>query len=182
MLKSLYRPAIACCIFLVSEVFANNVVITSSSVAGFIIGQRLSPKLSPDIISRQWEDDENGSRYEFVRARVKGAYFNLEVYDKKVWRITVEKQGMRTQDGIGVDDSLEKLIRVDRTLEPYVGSGPSLVLISHKSCGLSFVTNVELPDKIPEKLTLDIVAQRWHAKQIKKIIVVGCSLMQKDES
>lgn len=153
--------------------FAADAVVTGNAVGDLIIGQSPPSLKGSRLVSRRWESDENGERYELLRVKVRGIQVDAEVYDGSIWRIWIERAGLKTLNGISVGDSADALLR-NKTVHPEIGPGPSLVLIPEKPCGVSYVTDARLPDDVPGGITREFASRVVGNARITKILVVGC--------
>jgi hypothetical protein len=154
--------------------FASSPLITGDSVGDLVIG-RAPPNIRGDrLVFRRWESDENGQRYELIRVKVAGVGVDAEVFDGCIWRISINKSGLFTLDGLGVGASARTLLRKNPSIDPVIGPGPTLVLIPKKPCGISYITDAPLPDNVPENPTRASVSQLLRTAHVTKILVVGC--------
>jgi len=153
---------------------ANEQIVDGRGVGDFIIGQ-VPPRLGEErLVSRQWQEDENGKRYERLEARVAGIPVDVEVHDGRIWRITVMRRGLRTRDGSQVGDRLQKLMRMNRSLRRELGPGPSLVLFPKDLCGISYMTDADLPESVMRDPSTDLPATFVREARIRWIFVTGC--------
>lgn len=156
-----------------SDCIANDVMVSGDAVGDLVVGRAPPPFEKGRVLLRRWQDDENGERYELLRVTIKGIPVDAEVYDGNVWRIWIDKPGLKTRDGLGVGDSAKKLLR-NKSIIPEIGPGPSLVLISKKPCGISFITDAQLPNELPQNLDRKFALRMARDAQISKMILVGC--------
>ena len=143
-------------------------------IGDLIIGQ-VPPSLSEErLVSRQWHEDENGERYERLKVSVGGIPVDAEVYDGRIWRISVMRPGLRTQDGLQVGDSVQKLLHANRSLRRELGPGPSLVLIPENFCGISYMTGADLPGSVMQNPNCGLPTKFAKTTRIRWIFVTGC--------
>lgn len=153
---------------------ASERMVDGRGIGDLIIGQAL-PTLTPDrLLSRQWQSDENGERYELVRVAVKSVPVDVEVHDGRIWRISVERRGLSTRDGSQVGDSIQKLIHTNRLLRREIGPGPNLVLVPENICGISYVTDDDLPESLMQATPIEFPIEFVKSTLIRRIFVVGC--------
>lgn len=149
-------------------------VISGNAVGDLVIGHA-PPKFDASrLVSRRWLNDENGKRYELLSIKIHGRQVDAEIYDGRIWRISIEKLGLPTRDGVAVGANAAKVLRMNPTITPEIGPGPSLFLIPANSCGISYMTNFEFADDIPENLSRTSALSMLHASHVIKILVVGC--------
>lgn len=154
--------------------FASCAVITGNAVGDLVIG-RAPPIFDPGrLVSRRWEIDENGQSYELLKVKVDNNQVSAEVYEGLIWRIRVDGGKLKTLDGIKVGDRASVLLRKNLTVKPEVGPGPTLVLIPTGPCGVSYVTDAQLPDKLTFPLTSASAERFAKTAHVKTILVVGC--------
>lgn len=173
-MEGVFRNCVAMLTFVSLNCFASGVVITGKAVGDLIIGKAPPVLNAGRLVSRSWESDENGQSYELLKIKVEGYAVSAEIYDGAIWRIRLDEGNLRTPDGVKVGDRALVLIRKNPTVRPEVGPGPSLVLIPARPCGISYVTDVQLPDRIEFPLTLASIAEFTKTANITTILVVGC--------
>lgn len=173
-LGDIFRSCFAVLALVSLNCFASGVVITGKAVGDLVIG-KAPPVLNTNrLVFRSWEIGENGQSYELLKVKVDGKVVSAEIYDGAIWRIRVDEANFRTRDGIKVGDRASVLIRRNPTVKSELGPGPSLVLIPTQPCGISYVTDAQLPDRVAFPLTSASVAGFAQAANIKTILVVGC--------
>lgn len=153
--------------------FAAERPVTGNAVGDLVIGQR-PPNLEANrLVFRRWEHDENNKRYELMRVRVQGHEVDAEVHDRLIWRIWIDKPGLKTSDGVGVGDGVNQLLK-KISIVPEIGPGPSLVFISSHPCGISYLTDAKLPEELPERVSRAFVAGMRIPVHVSKILIFGC--------
>jgi hypothetical protein len=153
---------------------AGEPIVDGRGVGDLMIGQAPPAFAGKRLLSRKWLEDENGERYERLEVSIRGVPVITEIYDSRIWRISIMRRGLSTQDGLQVGDSVQKLIHVNRSLRREIGPGPSLVLIPEKSCGISYMTDAELPEEVMQDSSLELPAQFARNARIRWIFVTGC--------
>jgi hypothetical protein len=139
-----------------------------------MIGQ-VPPLFSGErLISRQWQRDENGHRYERLEVSVGGIPVDVEIHDGRISRISVMRRGLSTRDGSQVGDSVQKLIHANRSLRRELGPGPSLVLVPDNFCGISYMTDADLPESVMQDPNSELPTHFARSAQIRWIFVTGC--------
>lgn len=154
---------------------ASDIVIDGNAIGGLRIGQFVPQLAKERVLRREWQTDENGDRVELLRATVGAGEVEAEIYDGKIWRLTVNKPGLKTRDGVGVGDPVRTLLRKNRSISPEVGGGPALYLISERPCGIGYLTDVEFSDKIPYDLTKATLFKYVGSSHIAQVLVAGCN-------
>ena len=150
-------------------------IVSGNSVGDIVIG-RAPPKIdSRRLVLRQWQQDENGDSYELIRLKVRDAAVDAEVYDGKVWRISIDQPELLTEDHVGVGSKAMRLLKANTTIQPRIGPGPMIVLVPVTPCGISYLTDAELPDLATQELSRDSVAPLLSDAGVTSILVVGCS-------
>lgn len=173
--KSIRRCFLAFCFTLTAiSCHASERLVDGRGVGDLIIGQ-VPPRLTGErLASRQWLEDENGERYERLEVSVGGIPVNAEVYDGRIWRISVMRRGLSTRDGSQVGDSVQKLIHANRSLRRELGPGPSLVLVPDNLCGVSYMTDEDLPESVIQNPNSELPTQFARNAHIRWIFVTGC--------
>ena len=160
-------------VFSVSLCYSN--IVSGDGVADIKIGKAL-PKLEQKrIIFRHWQHDENSDKYELLRIKVLGGEVDVEVYDGLVYRLTINKPGIVTADGVFVGMKAAKVLIANRTIATEIGSGPSLFLVPINPCGMSYQTDFEFKNQKPENMTRASVISMLKRSKIKAILIVGCN-------
>lgn len=174
-MKSIPRCLLAFCVTLASMTsYASEPIVSGRGIGDLIIGE-VPPSLSRErLLSRQWQEDENGERYERLKVSVGGSPVDAEVYDGRVWRISVLRPGLRTQDGSQVGDSVQKLLRANRSLRCELGPGPSLALVPENFCGISYMTDADLLQNVMQNPNSKLSTRFAKATRIRWILVTGC--------
>ena len=151
-------------------------VISGNSVGDLVIGS-VPPKIDAHrLLSREWQKDEDGESYELVRVKVQGVVVDAEVYEGKVWRLSIDDPGLLTEDGVGVGSNAGNLLDKNKTIKPQIGPGPMLVLVPAKPCGLSYWTDAQLPDTGSLTFSRESAAPLLKNARVTRILFVGCSL------
>ena len=144
-------------------------------VGDLIIGQVPPPLARERLVSRKWQENENGEQYERLVVRVGGIPVDAEVYNGRIWRISVMRRGLSTRDGYQVGDSVQKLIHANPSLSRELGPGPSLVLVPDKFCGISYMTDADLPESVMQNPNSKLPTQFARDAHISWIFVTGCN-------
>lgn len=174
-MKSIRRCFLAFCVTLAATIcHASELTVSGRGVGDLIIGQ-VPPSLAGErLLSRQWREDENGERYERLKVSIGSIPVDADVYDGRIWRISVMRPGLRTQDGSQVGDSVQKLLHANRSLRRELGPGPSLVLIPQNFCGISYMTDADLPESVMQNPSSKLPTRFAKASRIRWIFVMGC--------
>ncbi|MGJ9417699.1 hypothetical protein ACHAC9_08045 [Massilia sp. CMS3.1] len=176
-MKSVRRCFLAFCVLLTAMTcHASEPIVDGRGVGNLLIGEAPPRLLGKHLVSREWQEDENGERYESLKARVEGIPVEAEVYDGRIWRITVMRRGLRTRDGSQVGDSVHKLIHANPSLHREIGPGPRLVLIPENFCGISYTTDADLPESVMNNLNSELPTQFARNTHIHQILVTGCEI------
>lgn len=138
------------------------------------MGKRLRPLQRSAFSLDNGRKIKTGERYERLKVSVGSIPVDAEVYNGRIWRISVTRLGLRTQDGSQVGDSVQKLLRANRSLCRELGPGPSLVLIPERFCGISYTTDADLPESVMQNPSSKLLTRFAKATRIRWIFVTGC--------
>ena len=174
-MKSTWRFFLAFCVTLATTTcHASEPIVSGRGIGDLIIGQVPPPLSGERLVSRQWQEDENGERYERLKVSVGGIPVDAEVYDGRIWRISIMRPGLSTQDGSQVGDSVQKLIHANRSLRRELGPGPSLVLVPENFCGISYMTDADMPESVMQNPNSKLPTRFAKDSRIRRIFVTGC--------
>lgn len=149
-------------------------VISGDAVGDLVIGQPPPKDNLGRLVSRHWLNDENGKKYEMLSIKIHGRQVDAEIHDGRVWRISIERPGLQTRDGVAVGANAAIVLQMNSSIAPEIGPGPSMFLIPANSCGISYMTDFEFGENIPEKLTRATALSMLRASRVISIFVVGC--------
>ena len=174
-MKSIPRCFLAFCVTLAAMIcHASEPIVSGRGIGDLIIGQ-VPPTLTAErLLSRQWQEDENGELYELLIVSVRGIPVHVEVYGGRIWRISIMRPGLRTEDGSQAGDSVQKLLYANQSLRRELGPGPSLVLIPEKFCGISYMTDADLPESVMQNPNGKLSTRFAKGTRIRWIFVTGC--------
>lgn len=153
---------------------AANTRLAGNGIGPFVVGK---PPLKPaksSLVFRKWESDENGVTYEFIRIKLNRTAVDAEVYDGRVWRISINERGISTVDGISVGNDAGQVLRENEFVNPEIGPGPTVVLISNNPCGLSYITDAKMPSDLETPLNRETAVPILKFAKIRKIVASGC--------
>lgn len=149
------------------------ITVDGNRVAQFVIGEK-PPRISPDeLILRKNQADENNLLFELIRTKIKGVPIDVEVYEGKVWRITIKNPGLFRLNGIDVGVQAEKVVQAGSRIDFEMGPGPTLVLIPKRPCGVSYVTDARIGDEI-NSMDRDVFEKNFKKSKVTLIYVTGC--------
>ena len=153
---------------------AREPIVNGGGVGDLLIG-RVPPHFAGNrLVSREWQEDGNGERYESLTVRFVGIPVEAEVHNGRIWRISLMRRGLRTRDGSQVGDSVQELLRANRSLRREIGPGPSLVLVQENFCGISYVIDADMPDSVLRDPTRKLPPRYAKNARIGWIFVTGC--------
>ena len=176
-MKSLCRCFVSFCVVLTAiTCHASEPVLDGRGIGDLLIGQAPPRFASDRLVSREWQNDETGERYERLKVHFRGIPVEAEVYDGRIWRISVMRRGLRTRAGSQVGDTVKKLIDANPSHRREIGPGPTLVLIPEKFCGISYMSDADLPESIMQDPTRELPAQFSRNARIRWISVTGCKI------
>ena len=153
---------------------AANARLAGDGVGPFMIGRSPGKIPKGSLITRQWQQDENGDTFEFIQIKRDHGVVDAEVHDGKVWRVSTDKRGLPSIDGIEVGDAAVKIVARNSHSHPDIGPGPTIVLISDQPCGLSYVTDAEPAAALNAPLTRMTVVPMLTLAKVTRIIASGC--------
>lgn len=154
--------------------YAANIQISGNGVGSFRIGKSPPDLKREMLVFRRLEKDENEVSHEIIRARLNRALIDAEVYNHKIWRITSTSNKIETVEGITVGAHAKNVLYKNEYITPEIGSGPVIVLVSTKPCGLSYVTDAAIADEFNGLLTRASAGSILESAKITKIYVTGC--------
>jgi hypothetical protein len=153
---------------------AADMKLSGSGIGPLLIGAPPGHLSAAELVSRKWEMDENGASYEIITITLKGKDVEAEIYDGRVWRISISERGISTLNGISVGDNALAVLRGNKFVTPEIGPGQIIVLISNNPCGLSYITDAEVADNLRVPLSREMSVPMLRLAKIKKIIASGC--------
>lgn len=146
---------------------------TGNGLGPYVIGKAPPSTVDGSVEIRQ-SVDENGDPVELLTALVNGSEIAVEIYDGKVWRISVLTPGATLPGGMQVGEKVAKVLARYPNAKVEIGPGPSLVVVPENHCGVSYFTDVP-SERIPLKgVTIEALRSLAREATITEALIVGC--------
>jgi hypothetical protein len=101
-----------------------------------------------------------------------GDTVRVEIADGRVWRVTIDRPGLRTADSLGVGTPLSRLLTLDGA-HGLIGEG-RLFVAAPSHCGVSFELN-RAPGEVPrDGWTAEHLRALPPSTAVVRVLVFGC--------
>jgi hypothetical protein len=149
--------------------------LTEGGIGAVRIGATVEDvKRACTVVSDRVEEGDEAIPVRILRIRIRGALIAAEIEAGRVWRLTVDDQGLRTADGLAVGIPLTKLLSLPM-LSAEEGEG-ALYATSPQHCGLSFRLSYHpADDEHRVEWTTAQLSALPRSTKVTQVLIFGCA-------